>query len=284
VHFVIVTGVSGAGKTTALKALEDLGFYCSDNLPLPLLSRFVEVLAAPRAEPGRAALGIDARSGESLGEAEEVLAAIRAAGHTVDVLFFDAPDAILLRRYSETRRRHPLSGTDVQAGLNLERGRLAWLRREATVVVETGDLTVHELRARVQERYAGAERKLAVAVESFGFRNGLPSEADVVLDVRFLPNPHYVERLRPLSGRDEPVRRYVLDQPEAQQFLERAEALLRLMLAGFEREGKTYATLAIGCTGGRHRSVAIAEELARRIDGDWSARVRHRDLDRPEGG
>jgi RNase adapter protein RapZ len=276
---VVVTGVSGGGKSTALKALEDLGFYCADNLPMPLLPKFIELLAA-REEVARAALVVDTRSGDFLDDAGPMLEAVRAAGHSIEVLFLDAPDDVLLRRFSETRRRHPLSGSNVRDGLGSERASLAPLRQEATTVIDTRDLTVHGLRALVLERYGRSEATLAVTVLSFGFKYGLPTEADIVLDVRFLPNPFFVEGLSTLTGEDGPVQKFVLDNPETELFLSKAEDLLALCLAAFEREGKSYATVAIGCTGGRHRSVVLSLELGRRLKSMATVSVRHRDVQR----
>jgi len=283
VNLVIVTGVSGAGKSTALRALEDLDYYCADNLPLPLLPRFVELLASRR-EIGRAALVIDARSGDFLAESKKILAEIRAGGHELEILFLEAPDDILIRRFSETRRRHPLYSTDIWAALVAERSQLAPLLEEADAVIDTGGLTVHLLRALIQERYGSSGKRLSVNLVSFGFKNGLPPEADIVLDVRYLPNPFFVKELSALSGQDEPVRRYVLDHPDTKAFLERAEALLRLSLTGFDKEGKSHASIAIGCTGGRHRSVAIVDELGHRLADDFPLAVRHRDVRRSAGG
>jgi UPF0042 nucleotide-binding protein len=280
---VVVTGVSGAGKSTALRALEDLGFYCADNLPMPLLPKFIELLAV-REEVTRAALVVDARSGDFLDDTSQVLTGLRAAGHHIEVLFLDAPDEILIRRFSETRRRHPLAGSDIRAGLLAERKRLSTLRHEATTVIDTGDLTVHGLRGMVLERYGRADGNLAVSILSFGFKYGLPGEADIVLDVRFLPNPFFVEALSPLSGEDEAVRRFVLENPETQLFLSKAEELLTLCIAAFEREGKSYATVAIGCTGGRHRSVVVGTELSRRLVNLSNVTVRHRDIQRGRPG
>jgi UPF0042 nucleotide-binding protein len=276
---VVVTGVSGAGKSTALRALEDLGFYSADNLPLPLLPKFVELLSS-RADIDRAALVIDARGGEFLHDATAIFADIRAAGHTVEVLFLEASDEILIRRFSETRRRHPLSDTDIRAGLQAERGKLAPLRQEADAMVDTGALTVHVLRALIQERYGRAEGDLSVTFLSFGFKHGLPAEADVVLDVRFLPNPFFVPQLSALSGEDDAVARFVMDDPAARDYIDKAEELLRVSVQGFVREGKSYATVAIGCTGGRHRSVAIVKELGRRLGSEFSVSIRHRDIQR----
>ncbi len=280
---VVVTGVSGAGKSTALRALEDLGFYCADNLPMPLLPKFIELLAA-REEVSRAALVVDARSGDFLEDAAPTLEAVRAAGHSIEVLFLDAPDDVLIRRFSETRRRHPLSGSNVREGLAAERSSLSPLRQAATTTVDTRDLTVHALRALVLERYGRTEATLAVTVLSFGFKYGLPTEADMVLDVRFLPNPFFVEGLSTLTGEDAQVQKFVLENPETQLFLGKAEELLALCLAAFEREGKSYATVAIGCTGGRHRSVVLAIELGRRLRTISTVSVRHRDVHRGQPG
>ena len=278
-RLVVVTGVSGAGKSTALKALEDLGYYCADNLPMPLLPKFVELLST-RAEIDRAGLVIDARGGEFLHDTKEILAAIRAGGHSLEVLFLDAGDDILLRRFSETRRRHPLSDTDIRSGLRAERDQLNLLRQEANAMVDTGTLTVHVLRALMQERYGNSEDDLSVTLMSFGFKHGLPTEADVVLDVRFLPNPFFVPHLSALSGEDEAVAAFVLQDPDTRAFVDKAEELLRLSIQGFRREGKSYATVAIGCTGGRHRSVVIAKELGQRLRKDLSISIRHRDIQR----
>ncbi|HVZ73970.1 MAG TPA: RNase adapter RapZ [Polyangia bacterium] len=276
---VVVTGVSGAGKSTALRALEDLGYYAADNLPLPLVPKFLELVSS-RADIDRAALGIDARGGDFLAGAATIFADVKKMGHTLEVLFLDASDEILIRRFSETRRRHPLSDTDIRAGIHTERGKLAGLRAAADALVDTGSLTVHVLRALIMERYGHVEGDLAVTLLSFGFKHGLPVEADVVLDVRFLPNPFFVPTLSALSGEDEAVARFVLDDPETKPFVDEAERLIDLSVRGFQREGKSYATVAIGCTGGRHRSVAIAKELGRRLGSRFSVSVRHRDIQR----
>jgi UPF0042 nucleotide-binding protein len=282
VRLVVVTGVSGAGKSTALRALEDLGFYAVDNLPLPLVPKLIELLSS-RPDVDRAALGLDARAGMFLAGAPAIFSDLRKAGHTVEVLFLDASDEILIRRFSETRRRHPLSDTDIRAGVAAERRALADLRQATDALVDTGTLTVHVLRALIQERYGRGEGDLAITLLSFGFKHGIPAEADVVLDVRFLPNPFFVPQLSALSGEDEAVARFVMDDPDTKSFLEQAEKLLRLSVQGFVREGKSYATVAIGCTGGRHRSVAIAKELGRRLGTEFPISIRHRDI-RQAGG
>jgi UPF0042 nucleotide-binding protein len=278
-RLVVVTGVSGAGKSTALRALEDLGFYAVDNLPLPLVPQFIELFTS-RTDIDRATLGLDARSGPFLAGASSVFAHLRQAGHSVEVLYLDASDEILIRRFSETRRRHPLSDTDIRAGIAAERQALADLRRETDALVDTGALTVHVLRALIQERYGRTEGDLSVTLLSFGFKHGIPAESDIVLDVRFLPNPFFEPALSALSGEDEAVARFVLEDPAAKKYVDEAEKFLRLSVQGFLREGKSYATVGIGCTGGRHRSVTIAKELGRRLGGAFSISVRHRDIQR----
>ena len=276
-RLVVVTGVSGAGKSTALRALEDLGFYAVDNLPLPLVPQLIELLAS-RPDIDRTALGIDARSGNFLEGMAPIFADLRKHGHSVEVLFLEASDEILIRRFSETRRRHPLSDTDIRAGIGAERQTLAALRQAASALVDTGTLNVHVLRGLIQERYGRGEGELAVTLLSFGFKHGIPAEADIVLDVRFLPNPFFVPDLSALSGEDEAVVRFVLDDPETKAFLDDAERLVQRSVQGFRREGKSYATVAVGCTGGRHRSVAIAKELGRRLAPGLALSVRHRDI------
>jgi UPF0042 nucleotide-binding protein len=278
-RLVVVTGLSGAGKSTALRALEDLGYYAVDNLPLPLVPKLIELLGS-RPDIDRIALGLDARGGNFLDGATSIFAELRSGGHTVEVLFLEAGDDVLIRRFSETRRRHPLSDTDIRAGLVAERQTLAGLRQAADAVVDTGALNVHVLRGLIQERYGRGEGDLGVTLLSFGFKHGIPAEADMVLDVRFLPNPFFVPHLSALSGEDESVARFVFEDPQTTAFVEQAEKLARLSVQGFVREGKSYATIAIGCTGGRHRSVAIAKELGRRLGNEHSVSIRHRDIAR----
>lgn len=275
---LVVSGMSGAGKSTALNALEDLNYYCVDNLPLPLVSQFLSLLGQTAQK--QAALVIDAREGEFLLGFRGAMAGIRRAGHALEVLFLDAPDEVLLRRFSETRRRHPLHGDDLRAGLRYERKELSPLREEAHAVIDTGALTVHQLKDVIQERYGPPESLCAVALVSFGFKYGLPAEADVILDVRFLPNPHFVEGLSKETGLAEPVSSFVLSHVDAQDFLARAESLITFYIPRAEREGKAYLTVGIGCTGGRHRSVALAVELFNRLRGRYQITVRHRELGR----
>ena len=275
---VFVTGVSGAGKSTALRALEDIAYYCVDNMPLPLLSSFVELLARS-SDVSQAALVFDARAGRFLEGYHDALQALRRGGHKVEVLFLEASDEVLVRRFSETRRRHPLSGEDLRKGILLEREMLRGLREEATAVVDTGMLSVHQLKGVIQERYRRSGDLLGVTLLSFGFKHGLPPESDLVLDVRFLPNPYFVEELTAATGKEPRVSSFVLDNEDAKELLERYTGMLHFLLPRMQKEGKAYLTVAIGCTGGRHRSVAIVEELARRMPKDFPLTVRHRDLE-----
>jgi len=278
-RIIIVTGVSGAGKSTALRALEDAGYFCVDNLPLPLMNRFVELLS-DAGETEQAAVGVDAREGEFLSSSREVFAALRKEGHQLEVLFLDADDDVLVRRFSETRRRHPLSGDDLREGIAREREILRPLREDASAYVDTANLNVHQLKGVIHERYRRSADVLAVTLLSFGFKHGLPAEADLVLDVRFLPNPYFVEALSASTGEEANVREFVLGNDDAREFLEKSQALVEFLLPRAEREGKAYLTVAVGCTGGRHRSVAVAQELAKRLPARHPLTVRHRDLAR----
>ena len=277
-RIIIVTGVSGAGKSTALKSLEDAGYFCVDNLPLPLMDQLATVLSQSGAE--QAAIGVDAREGVFLSSSRQVFQALRDQGHQLEVLFLDADDDVLVRRFSETRRRHPLSGDDLREGIAREREILRSLREEASAYVDTGNLNVHQLKGVIHERYRRSADVLAVTLLSFGFKHGLPAEADMVLDVRFLPNPYFVEALSASTGEEANVRKFVLENADAREFLERSEALLEFVLPRAEREGKAYLTVAVGCTGGRHRSVAVVQELAKRLPRRHPLTVRHRDLAR----
>ncbi len=282
-HIIVLSGLSGSGKSTAIRALEDAGYFCIDNLPIVLLPKLLEVFAHGASDMQRMAIVIDAREGRFLDATPQAVQDARAAGHRVDVLFLDATDDAITRRFSETRRRHPLApfGT-VAEGIASERSRLAALRSVADEVVDTTRLNAHELKSLLTERYGheGAP-ELAVQVLSFGFRHGVPPHADNVLDVRFLPNPYFVPDLKALPGTDQRVAQWVLAHNEAQLFLDHAASLLEFLLPRYRAEGKAYLTIALGCTGGRHRSVALAEELARRLSAKkHPARVRHRDVDR----
>lgn len=279
----IITGMSGAGRSEAANVLEDLEFFVIDNLPPALIGKVAD-LARGKDRPVRYALVVDVRSGEFMAELLESLEELRASGARTTILFLDAPDDVLVRRFEATRRPHPLAGTGgITEGISRERELLDELKEHADIVLDTGGLNVHELRDRLHELFADRlpDVALQVSVVSFGYKNGLPLDADLVFDCRFLPNPHWIPELRPQSGLDEPVRRYVLDQPETGQFLDELRRLLVLLLPAFIREGKAYLSIAVGCTGGRHRSVAIAEQLgeALRAEG-YVPQVRHRDVDR----
>jgi UPF0042 nucleotide-binding protein len=281
---VILTGVSGSGKSTALRALEDAGWYCVDNLPAVLLDKLVELSQQAGGQVQRLALVVDARDVRFLPEAPRIIEEVRRRGTRVDLLFLDASDDALVRRYSETRRRHPMAGEDgsVPEGIAAERLALEPLKGMAGEVVDTTEMNVHDLKRFFHSRFVeGGQARLGVTVVSFGFRNGLPAHADMVLDVRFLPNPYFVPELRRLTGTDPQVRDFVLGPPDAQAFLAKLSDLGAFLLPRFAAEGKSYLTLAIGCTGGRHRSVAISEELAWRLrQGGTAVRVWHRDVDK----
>ncbi len=281
---VILTGVSGSGKSTALRALEDAGWYCVDNLPVVLLDRLVELSEQAGGGVPRLALVVDARDTRFLPEAPRAIEFLRRRGVRVDVLFLDASDESLVRRYSETRRRHPLAGEagSVPEGIAAERRALQPLKDVAGEVADTTRLNAHELKQLIFSRFVeGGSGRMGVTVVSFGFRNGLPAHADLVLDVRFLPNPYFVPELRPHAGTDPRVRDFVLGQPDAGAFLDRLADFGAFLLPRYRAEGKSHLTLAIGCTGGRHRSVAIAEELARRFrEAGTPSRVWHRDVDK----
>jgi UPF0042 nucleotide-binding protein len=288
---VVVSGLSGAGKSQALHALEDLGFFCVDNLPTVLAPQAVEL--CERGGMSRLALGIDVRVRAFLGEVGNVLELLEAGGQRdLHVLFLDASDETLLHRFSETRRPHPLTaeagGEGAQAvldGVRTERERLAPLRARATRVIDTTNTSVHDLRRLLVAHFgpaSGSAPGMVTRIVSFGFKYGTPVDADVVLDVRFLDNPYFVPSLRHLSGLDDAVARHVLASPESREFMARTSGLLEYVMPRYEREGKSYLTLAIGCTGGRHRSVAIAEALARGLRGSLGAQIAvvHRDVER----
>jgi UPF0042 nucleotide-binding protein len=283
-QLLILTGVSGSGKTTALRALEDAGFYCVDNLPAVLLDKLLDLSAHTAGEVSRIAAVVDARDTRYLGEAPRVIGELRERGVDLTVLFLDCDDEALVRRYSETRRRHPLAGEGgtVQDGIAAERRALEGLRGLADEVVDSTALNVHDLKRLVARRFSPGEgARLGVTVVSFGFRYGLPTHADLVLDVRFLPNPYFVPALRSHVGTEPGVRDFVLGQPDAQAFLDRLVDFGGFLLPRYRAEGKSYLTIAIGCTGGKHRSVAIAGELARRLEAaGQSVRLWHRDIEK----
>ncbi|HSR98007.1 MAG TPA: RNase adapter RapZ [Kofleriaceae bacterium] len=275
-HIVIVTGLSGAGKSTALRALEDIEFFCVDNIPMPLVAQMVDHLTL-EGDRDKLAIAIDSRQRRNLSAWDASLAKLRGAGHRLEVMFLDATDEVLLRRFSETRRRHPLSGDELTDGVRRDRELMVDMRPGAAVI-DTSQLNMHQLKSIIQERYGGTG-KLAVTLLSFGFKHGLPIELNHVFDVRFLPNPYFEPTLSHLDGRDGRVASYVLG-PDGLELVRQVESILRFSLPQFQKEGKLYVTICVGCTGGRHRSVVIVEELRRRLGAVWDILVRHRDVER----
>jgi len=288
-EFLVVTGMSGAGRSTAADSLEDLGWFVIDNLPAALILKMAEMMNLPGAEMERVALVIGRGGGGGSSGSDyfdglpDVLRALRADRNRVRLLFLDASDDVLIRRYEGTRRRHPLASRGVEKSIADERRLLASVRDMADLLIDTGELNSNQLRSRILEAFgdeSGAE-SMRTSVISFGYKYGLPLDVDIVFDCRFLPNPFWIEELRPYSGLDTPVRDYVLAQPETKDFLEKVDGLLAGILPSFEREGKSYLTIALGCTGGRHRSVALAEALGKRMsEHGQPVSVFHRDVDR----
>jgi UPF0042 nucleotide-binding protein len=279
----IITGMSGAGRSAAADVLEDLGFFVIDNLPPALIAKVAE-LGRGKDDTGRFALVVDTRSGDFMHDLEDALAELRESGARTRILFLDASDDVLVRRYDATRRRHPLVETDrVSESITRERELLEELKGQSDVVVDTSDLNVHELRDRLRELFGDSTRTdagLQTSIVSFGYKHGLPLDVDLVFDCRFLPNPHWIEELRPLPGTDRKVRGYVMRQPETDVFLAELERLFALLLPAYVREGKAYLSIGVGCTGGQHRSVVIAEELAKVLERlGFDANVHHRDVD-----
>jgi UPF0042 nucleotide-binding protein len=283
-RIVIITGLSGSGKSTAVRALEDEGFFCLDNLPVMLIPTFIDLVDKSTDQVQDVALVMDIRSRDFLVGYEKVLQEISDAGQTVEILFFDATDEVLIRRFSETRRRHPaLESRSVPEAIRFEREQLAGLRRMATKVFDTSEVNVHQLKEMVLTHVRGGEtgKEMTVHLHSFGYRYGIPLESDLLMDVRFLPNPYFIPGLREFSGLEQRVREFVLGQAETREFLGRFTALLEFLLPAYRREGKSYLTISVGCTGGRHRSVVIAEALREFLTGaGLNLKVTHRDMEK----
>ena len=279
----VITGMSGAGRSTAANVLEDLGFFVIDNLPPALIGKVAE-LARGGSSPQRYGFGVDVRTGSFVEDLDQALAELRAFGARTRVLFLEASDDALVRRFDASRRPHPLADAErLVEGIQKERALLEELKGRADVVIDTSGLNVHELRERLLAIFASesAASALQVDIVSFGFKHGLPLDVDLVFDCRFLPNPHWIDELRPLDGRDEPVRDYVMRQPESGAYLDELRRLFDLTLPAYEREGKAYLSIAIGCTGGRHRSVAMAEAVSVILEElGYHPHVRHRDVER----
>ncbi|MBP3881173.1 MAG: RNase adapter RapZ [Lachnospiraceae bacterium] len=280
-RFVVVTGMSGGGKLTAIRFLEDMGYYCVDNLPVRLIDPFMELVSAPGSDVDKVVLGLDVRADKSFDNVEQVLAALKKKGYKYEILFMDASDEVLIKRYKETRRQHPVSPTGrVEDGIAQERKILEQIKKEADYVIDTSGLLTRVLKEELVKIFVKDEKynSLMISIMSFGFKNGIPADADLVFDVRFLPNPFYVESLKKLTGNDKPVRDYVMSFPEAGQFMEKLEDMISFLIPGYVKEGKNQLVIAIGCTGGQHRSVTIANALAEKLrGGDYGINLYHRD-------
>lgn len=282
-RFVIVTGMSGGGKSTAQKMLEDAGYYCVDNLPVSLIEKFVELIAQPNSEITKVALGLDVRADQSFEEATNTLAELREKGYQFEILFMDASESALIKRYKESRRVHPLSVDGrVEDGVRKERKILEKIRKNADYVIDTSNLLTRELKAELDRIFVQNREynSLMVTVMSFGFKYGIPADADLVFDVRFLPNPYYIEELKPLTGNDKAVRDYVMDSEESAIFLQKLIDMVEFLIPNYIKEGKNRLVIAIGCTGGQHRSVTLANELYEHMEGQghYGIKLYHRDI------
>ena len=283
-RFVVVTGMSGGGKLTAIRFLEDMGSYCVDNLPVRLIDPFMALVTAPGSAVDKVVLGMDVRADESFDNVEQVLAALKEKGYRFEILFMDASDEVLVKRYKETRRAHPVCPTGrVEEGIARERKILEQIKSSADYVIDTSNLLTRSLREELARIFVDDRRynSLMISIMSFGFKNGIPMDADLVFDVRFLPNPFYVDSLKRLTGNDAPVRDYVMAAPEAEQFMDKLSDMISFLIPGYVKEGKNQLVIAVGCTGGHHRSVTIANALAERMsDGDYGINLYHRDINR----
>lgn len=284
-RFVIVTGMSGAGKSTAMKMMEDMGFFCIDNLPIPLLDKLVDFTTNFDTQMKNIAIGIDARSGERLDTVEGMLEILRQKDVKYEVLFLDAEDRVLVKRYKETRRNHPLApGERVDKGIEMERKKLEFLKKEADYIIDTSWLLTRELKAELEKIFVQDEQfnSLFVTILSFGFKYGIPADSDIVMDVRFLPNPYYLEGLRPKTGNDVEIQQYVMQFDEAKEFLDKLEDMVEFLIPHYISEGKNQLVISIGCTGGKHRSVTLANELYKRLNEkenrEYGLKIEHRDI------
>lgn len=283
-RFVVVTGMSGGGKSTVLKMLEDAGFYCVDNLPISLIEKFVELISLPNSEISKVVLGLDVRSDQSFADATRTLEQLRTKGYQFEILFMDADENVLIKRYKETRRVHPLAVDGrVEDGVRSERKVLENIRRNADYVIDTTNLLTRELKVELDRIFVenGEYNSLMVTVMSFGFKYGIPTDADLVFDVRFLPNPFYIEELKQKTGNDKAVQDYVMKQEESEIFMEKLIDMVQFLMPNYIKEGKYRLVIAIGCTGGRHRSVTLANELYKRMkdQGTYGMKLYHRDVE-----
>ena len=283
-ELVIVTGMSGAGKSTAMKMMEDMGYFCIDNLPIVLFDKFINLFGDAHLEKKSIAVGMDVRSGEDLDDLKIILDHLERNEVTYDVLFLDATDNVLIKRYKETRRIHPLSNGDrIEKGLEREREKIAFLRKRANYIIDTSNLLTRELKAELERIFVQDEeyKNMMITILSFGFKYGIPSDSDIVMDVRFLPNPYYDVNLRPKTGNDKEIQDFVMKYAEAHQFVDKLEDLVQFLIPQYISEGKNQLVISIGCTGGKHRSVTLANELFKRLNGEereYGLKIEHRDL------
>ena len=282
-RFVILTGVSGAGKSTALKILEDLGFFCVDNLPIKLITKFAELTFVPNSEINKVALGIDIRSGDALNELESILENMSAKNYMYEILFLDANDETLVKRYKETRRKHPLAENNrVDKGIVLERKKLEFLKKQADYIIDTSKLLTRELKFELEEIFGKNKefKSLFITILSFGFKYGIPNDSDLVFDVRFLPNPYYIDELKQKTGNDIEVQNFCMQYEVSKQFIDKLEDMVNFLIPNYIAEGKNQLVISIGCTGGKHRSVTLANELYNRLNnkGDYGLKIEHRDI------
>lgn len=281
--FVILTGMSGAGKSTALKMLEDMGYFCVDNLPIALIEKFAELADMPGSETQKVAVGIDIRSGQRLEGLQGVLENLRKNGKQFQILYLDSTDEVLVKRYKETRRTHPLSGGErVDRGIAEERVRMEFLKKQADYILDTSNMLTRELKAELEKIFVQNQsyRNLFITIVSFGFKYGIPTDSDLVFDVRFLPNPYYVEGLRAKTGNDKEIQDFVMKYKEANEFLDKLEDMLRFLIPNYIAEGKTQLVISVGCTGGKHRSVTLANALYHRLENEkeFGIKIEHRDI------
>ena len=282
-RLVIVTGMSGAGKSTAMKMMEDMGFFCIDNLPMPLLDKLVDFGMTFRTDNQKMAIGTDVRSGDGLERVDEMIRMLAEKEAHCEILFLDAEDGVLVKRYKETRRTHPLAqGDRVDKGIARERKKLSVLKLKADYIIDTSRMLARELKAELERIFMRNENymSLFVTILSFGFKYGIPEDADLVMDVRFLPNPYYIDELKPKTGNDVEIQQYVMQFPDATKFLDKYEDLIKFLIPNYISEGKTQLVIAIGCTGGKHRSVTLANELYKRLAGNegYGLKIEHRDI------
>ena len=282
-RFVIVTGMSGGGKLSALRLLEDVGFYCVDNLPVPLIEKFVELIAMPGSEVTKVALGLDVRADQPFEDAQRILEKLRENGYNFEILFMDASERVLLKRYKESRRVHPLSSDGrVEDGIAKEKEILKDMKSKSDYVIDTSNLLIRELKAEIDRIFVKNEEynSLMVTILSFGFKHGIPADADLVFDVRFLPNPFYIEELKYKTGNEKEVQDYVMSFPEAEVFVDKLTDMVEFLIPNYVKEGKYQLVIGIGCTGGKHRSVTLANKLYDRLKnkGNYGLKIAHRDV------